>query len=79
MEHNHGKLWQGFAIAFFMFGVGVFLAFTGGQSVETQNKLFVYVVALFVIIGGIIMLRGVFQSRDNCPICKDRYQWNRKK
>jgi len=79
MEHNHGKLWQGFAIAFFMFGVGIFLAFTGSPVVEIESKLFVYGVAVMVILGGAIMLKEIFKDRDNCPICKDRYQWNRKK
>ena len=79
MEHNHGKLWQGFGIAFFMFGVAIYLTFTVSDIVEVQSKLFAYGVAIFIIIAGIIMLKGIFSARDNCPICKDRYQWNRKK
>jgi len=79
MEHNHNPLIYGFLISFFMFGVGIFLAFTGNPIDEIQNKLFVYGVAIMVLVAGTIMLKGVFKTRDECPICKDRFQWNRKK
>jgi multisubunit Na+/H+ antiporter MnhC subunit len=79
-NHNHNSLVIGFLICFFMVGIAVFLALTVNSiEVEVQSKLFAYGVALFLILAGIIMLKGVFKTRDECPICKDRYQWNRKK
>ena len=79
-NHNHNSLVIGFLICFFMVGLAVFLALTVNSiEVDVQSKLFAYGVALFLIIAGIIMLKGVFKTRDECPICKDRYQWNQKK
>ncbi len=78
-KHNHGKLWIGFGLSFFMFGVAVFLAFTMRLAVETFNQLFIAGVALMVLIASILMLRGVFQKRDECPLCKDKYKFGRKK
>jgi apolipoprotein N-acyltransferase len=78
-EHNHGKLWIGFAISFFMFGVAVFLAFTMRLAEELFNQLFIAGVSLMVLVASILMLRGVFQKRDECPICKDKYKFGKKK
>jgi len=78
-EHNHGKLWIGFAISFFMFGVAVFLAFTMRLAEDLFNQMFIAGVALMVLVASILMLRGVFQKRDECPICKDKYKFGRKK
>ncbi len=80
MEHNHNSLVIGFLICFFMVGIAVFLALTVNSiEVEVQSKLFAYGIACFLILAGIIMLKGVFKTRDECPVCKDRYQWKRKK
>ena len=77
-EHNHGKLWMGFAISFFMFGIAVFLAFTIRLAEEFINQMFIAGVALLLLFTSILMLRGVFQKRDDCPICKDRYKSRKK-
>jgi len=80
MEHNHNSLVIGFLICFLMVGVAVFLAFTVNSiEVEVQSKLFAYGVACFLIVAGIIMLKGVFKTRDECPICKDKYKYGSRK
>ncbi len=79
MEHNHGKLWMGFAISFFMFGVGIFLAIISSSSTTFDGRMFSLGVGIFLIIGAVIMVRGVFQKRDECPICKDRYRYQFRK
>ena len=79
MEHNHGKLWIGFALSFFMVGVGLFLAYISSSSTTLEGKIFSLGMGIFVILASIMMLRGVFQKRDECPICKDKYQYKRKK
>ena len=80
MEHNHNSLVIGFLICFFMVGIAVFLALTVNSiEVEVQSKLFAYGIACFLILAGIIMLKGVFKTRDECPVCRDKYQWKRKK
>jgi len=58
-EHNHGKLWMGFGISFFMFGIAIFMAFTVTLAEEIINQLFIVGVALMLIVASIIMLRGV--------------------
>lgn len=77
-EHNHGKLWMGFGISFFMFGIAVFLAFNIRLAEEFVNQMFIAGVALMILVLSIVMIRGVFQKRDDCPICKDKYKWKRK-
>jgi len=80
MEHNHNSLVIGFLLCFFMVGIAVFLALTvNSVEVDVQSKLFAYAVALFLVVASIIMLKGVFKTREECPVCKDRYQWKRKK
>ena len=80
MEHNHNSIVIGFLICFFMVGIAVFLAFTVNSiEVEVQSKLFAYGIACFLILAGIIMLKGVFKTRDECPICKDKFKYGGKK
>lgn len=80
MEHNHNSLIIGFLICFFMVGIAVFLAFTVNSiEVDFQSKLFAYVVASILVVAGTIMLKGVFKTRDECPVCKDKYKYGRKK
>jgi len=79
VEHNHGKLWMGFGISFFMFGVGLFLAIISNDSTTLEGKGFSLGVGVLVIVASILMLRGVFQKRNDCPICKDKYLYGRKK
>ena len=78
-EHNHGKLWMGFGLSFFTFGIAIFLAYTVTLAEETINQLFILGVALLLVVASIIMIRGVFQKRDECPLCKDKYKFGRKK
>ncbi len=80
MEHNHNSLVIGFLICFLIVGVAVFLAFTVNSiEVDVQSKLFAYGIAVFLIVAGIIMLKGVFKTRDECPICKDKFKFGGKK
>jgi len=79
MEHNHSPLIFGFLISFFMFGVGVFLAIISNSSTTLEGKLFSLGVGIFVIIGAIVMVKGVFKKRDECPICKDKYKYGSRK
>ena len=78
-EHNHGKLWMGFGISFFTFGIAIFLAYTVTLAEETINQLFILGVALLLVVASIIMIRGVFAKRDECPLCKDKYKFGSKK
>jgi len=78
-KHNHGNLLMGFGISFFTFGLAVFLAFTITLAEEMINQLFIVGVALMLIVASIIMLRGVFAKRDECPLCKHKYKFGRKK
>lgn len=79
MEHNHSPLIYGFLISFFMFGVGIFLAVISSSSTSLEGKLFSLGVGIFVIIGATAMVRGVFKTRDACPICKDKYKYGSRK
>lgn len=62
-----------------MVGVGLFLAYISSSSTTLEGKIFSLGMGIFVILASIMMLRGVFQKRDECPICKDKYQYKRKK
>ena len=80
MEHNHNSLVIGFLICFFMVGLAIFLALTVNSiEVDFQSKLFAYGVASILIVAGIIMLQGVFKTRDECPICKEKYFFGKKR
>ena len=78
-KHNHGNLLIGFGISFFTFGLAIFLAYTVTLAEETINQLFILGVALLLVIASIIMIRGVFEKRDECPLCKEKYKFGRKK
>jgi len=54
------------------------LAFTIRLAEEFVNQMFIAGVALLMLVVSIVMLRGVFQKRDDCPICKDKYKWKKK-
>jgi len=78
-EHNHNSITIGFLICFFMVGIAMFLALTVNSiEVDIQSKMFAYGIAIFLIIAGIIMLKGVFKTRDECPICKDKFKYGKK-
>lgn len=80
MEHNHNSLLIGFLICFFMVGIAMFLALSVNSiEVDIESKMFAYGVAIILIVAGIIMLKGVFKTRDECPICKDKFKYGRKK
>ncbi len=79
MEHNHKNLIYGFSISFFMFGVGIIMGFLSRTGVDLQSQLIVTVVAFLLLIAGIIMLKDTFKMRDNCPICKEKYRFGKKK
>jgi len=79
MEHNHNPLIYGFLLSFFMFGMGVFMAFLTPSGADLHSKVVFTVVSILLVSGGIIMIRGTFQTRDECVICKDRYRYGRKK
>jgi len=79
-EHNHNSIVIGFLICFFMVGIAMFLALTVNSiEVDIQSKLFAYGISIFLIVAGIIMLKGVFKTRDECPICKDKFKYGSRK
>ena len=79
MEHNHNPLIYGFLLSILMFVIGVGLVFFSRSGADFQSQLVLYGIALMMIIASTVMVRGVFQTRDNCPICHDKYRWYRKK
>ena len=79
MEHNHNPLIYGFLLSISMFGLGVGLVFFSQSGSDFQTKLVIYGIAILMILGSTVMVRGVFQTRDNCPISYDKYKWYRKK
>jgi len=79
MEHNHNPLIYGFLLSFLMFGLGMALGFFSMSSTDWESRVVVQVIGGLMVVGGIIMIRGVFKTRDDCPICKDKYQYGKKK
>jgi hypothetical protein len=70
VEHNHGKLWQGYAIAIFVLGVSVFLG-TNILLVENMTStLFILGVMIMLIGTSILMFKGVNDQKRNCPNCQ---------
>ncbi len=79
MEHNHNPLIYGFLLSFLMFGLGMASGFFSMEATDWESRVVVQVIGGLMVVAGIIMLRGVFQTRDECPICKDKYQYGKKK
>jgi len=69
-EHNHGKLWQGFAITFFMLGTSIFLGTTILLVDNLTSGLFILGVMAMLIIASVLMFKGVLEKRDECDLCK---------
>lgn len=78
-EHNHSRLAFGFLLSFFMFGLGISLAFIGRSGADLQSQLVVTVFALLMIISSIYMIRKTIQKKNNCPICEKKYRFGKKK
>lgn len=49
------------------------------SSTDWESRVVVQVLGGLMVVAGIIMLRGTFKVRDECPICKDKYQYGKKK
>lgn len=79
MEHNHSNLIIRFMLSFFMVGVGMSLGLFSRSGGDLQSQLVLLVTAIFLLITGIIILRGTFKLRDNCSICKNKYRFGKKK
>jgi len=79
MEHNHNPLIYGFLLSFSMVGLGVSMAFFSKDASDFHSYAVLTIVALLLIIGGTIMLRGTFKTRNECEICKNRYHYGKKK
>lgn len=79
MEHNHTNLIYGFLASFFVFGTGITMGILSRAGTDLHSQLVITVVAIFFIISGIIILKRTFQKRDNCPICKVKYNFGKKK
>jgi len=69
-EHNHGKLWMGYAITFFMLGTSIFLGTTIWLVDNMNSGLFILGVMAMLIIASALMFKGVLEKRDECEICK---------
>lgn len=79
MEHNHNPLIYGFLLSFLMFGLGIAIGLISASGTDFQSRIIPQLIAGLMIAGGIIMLRGTFKKRDDCPICKEKYQFGKKK
>ncbi len=79
MQHNHHPLIYGFLLSILMFVVGMALGFFSMSSTDWESRVVVQVLGGLMVVAGIIMLRGTFKVRDECPICKDKYQYGKKK
>lgn len=62
-----------------MFGAGIILGFLSKSGTDLHSQAVILIIALFMLILGIITLRGTFQRRDNCPICCEKYRFGKKK
>jgi hypothetical protein len=69
-EHNHGKLWQGYAITFFILGTAIFLGTNIWLVDNLISGLFILGVMGMLIIASVMMFKGVIETRDQCEICK---------
>jgi len=79
MDHNHNPLIYGFLLSFIMFAMGMIMGFLSRSGTDLQSQLVVTVVAILMVGAGIIILRRTFKLRDNCPICKNKYHFGKKK
>jgi len=70
IEHNHGKLWQGYAIAIFVLGVSVFLGTNIFLVESLTSTLFIVGVMSMLIVTSILMIKGVNDQKRNCPNCQ---------
>ena len=69
-EHNHGKLWQGYAITFFVLGTAIFLGTNIWLVDNLTSILFILGVMAMLIIASVLMFKGVIEKRDECDLCK---------
>lgn len=72
MEHNHHPLIYGYLLTFVVFGLGVIMGFFSVNAIDWQTRVMVQLIAGFLIVASIIMLREIFNKRDHCPICKPK-------
>lgn len=79
MEHNHSNLIIRFMISFFMFGVGMSMGLFSRSGGDLHSQLVILVTAIIFLVTGIIILKKSFNLRDNCPICKNKYSFGKKK
>lgn len=79
MEHNHSPLIYGFLLSFLVFGLGIAMGLFSASGTDFLSRIIPQFMAGLMIVAGIIMLRGTFKKRDECPICKGKYQFGKKK
>lgn len=79
MEHNHNPLIYGFLLSFLLFGMGISLGFISMNGADWQSLVTIQFFAGLMVVAGIIMIRGTFKKRDQCPICKDKYRYGKEK
>jgi len=72
MEHNHHPLIYGYFLTFVLFGSAVVMGFFSINAVDWQSRVMVQLIAGFMIIASVIMLRDIFNKRDQCPTCKPK-------
>lgn len=79
MAHNHNPLIIGFLLSSTMFGIGVSMGYLSLNGADWQSRVVIQVFGGLLIVAGIYMLRNTFKARDECPICKDKFHYGRKK
>jgi len=62
-----------------MFCIGMTIGLFSRSGGDLHSQLVLLVTAIFLLITGIIILKGTFKLRDNCPICKNKYRFGKKK
>jgi len=72
MDHNHHPLIYGYLLTFGLFGLGAVMGMYSVNAVDWQSRVMVQVIAGFMIVASIIMLREIFNKRDQCSICKPK-------
>jgi len=53
------------------------MAFLTPSGGDFHSKVVFTVIAVLLVSAGIIMLRGTFQTRDECLICKDKFRFGK--
>lgn len=79
MEHSHNPLIYGFLLSFLMFGIGISFGYSTLLATDWQSLALLHGLGGLSVVAGIIMLRRTFKIRDECPICKNKYHFGKKK